>query len=381
MLTKYFPSPYRSYPRHFVAYFVSVLYRRNHEAVERPHSVKKILLVNMGHMGDVILSLGLLRTLRETFPSAEISILVGPWNAEIVRISDSADETFEYFGSAWAKRTGRKSSFWHSIAQFKALRRKKFDVVISLHTSLFLLVASVLLRPDYFVDYGAYRVARRLARNSVPEPRDSHIHSEFACLLVQLGIPRPVHDPAIVLSDRAAVSTEGLARTWRASLKGPKILVHPFGAYPEKEWPIDRWGALIERLVASLSARVVITGAPGDKEKSIALRQECNVEIEDLTGQTSCSDLAVVIQNSDLIVTVDGGPMHLAAAIGTPVVAIFGPTDPKRWGPVTERAMVLYHPTDCTPCNYSSGCAQTPGCMEKTSVEEVLGAVRFLLSS
>lgn len=390
MLTRHYPSPLWAYARHSLSYLLAVFFRHNGEAARSPVRVRRILIVNIGHIGDALMSFGVARNLRATFPDAHITAVIGAWSESIMRADDGIDGCILYNGGHFAKRHPGTTPAQNIRSLFRTLRRPKFDLVVSMNTDVFTLLYGVLCGARYRVDFGAYRVARRLspaarvtrpAGNPIYGGRISerHIYADFMCLLEVLGIPAPEALPAI--TPRAGPGALPVMRALDRGISGaPLILVHPFGAYPEKEWAAERYAGLIERLVETHSARVLVTGAPGDETKAAALAELCAVPFENLVGRTSVPSLGAVMRKTDLVITGDGGPMHLAAAVGARVIALFGPTDPERWGPLSPQAVVFYRATDCGPCDRAANCIRHPRCVDRTGVEDVAAKVAEILA-
>lgn len=384
MLTRYYPNPYRDYARYGLSFLLGLFFRRNAQAAARPDKVHRILIVNIGHVGDAILSFGVARNLRDAFPQAEITAVIGQWSESTIRAGGSIDNVIIYNGGSFAKRHRNNAPKRRLCSLFRTFRHPKFDIVFSMNADFFTLLYGAFCGARYRVDFGAYRAARAVARRfprmaAIPLPDDGHIYSEFMCLLRLLGIPAPQALPAIPFDARADAlpMVRDIARD---AARGSLVIVHPFGAYAEKEWSPERYARVIEHLVETHSACVVVTGAPGDEARASGLAQICAAPFENLAGQTSLPALAAVMRKCDLVITSDGGPMHLAAAVGVPVIALFGPTDPERWGPLSRQAEVFYRATDCGPCDRATTCIRKPRCVDRTSVDEVVAKATSMLS-
>lgn len=384
MLTRYYPNPYRDYARYSLSYLLGLFFRRNAEAAAQPDRIRRILIVNIGHIGDAILSFGVVRNLRDAFPRAEITAVIGQWSESTIRAGGAIDNVIVYNGGSFAKRHRSDAPKSDLFGLFRSFRRPKFDIVVSMNADFFTLLYGAFCGARYRVDFGACRAARRVTRRfprgaAMPLPADGHIYSEFMCLIRLLGVPAPQALPVIPADPRADALPVVRCVT-RGAAGGPLVIIHPFGAYAEKEWPPERYARLIERLVEMQWARVVVTGAPGDETRASELAQICATPFENLAGMTSLPALAAVIRKSDLVITSDGGPMHLAAAVGVPIIALFGPTDPERWGPLSRHAEVFYRATDCGPCDRAPTCIRKPRCIDRTSVDEVAAKATSMLA-
>jgi ADP-heptose:LPS heptosyltransferase len=158
----------------------------------------------------------------------------------------------------------------------------------------------------------------------------------------------------------------------------PRVVLHPMARWRTKLWEADRWRALAKSLLAE-GAGVVLTGSRDDESTAAAILAGLDPSPVSLVGRLTLPELAAVLREADLMIGVDSGPLHIAAAMGTPVVALFGPTDPRRTGPLGP-GKVLRHDLPCSPClQRRCQIADTFRCMRDLSVAEVLDAARELL--
>jgi heptosyltransferase-1 len=157
----------------------------------------------------------------------------------------------------------------------------------------------------------------------------------------------------------------------------PQAVLHPGARWSTKLWPTDHWARLAEWLVRDKGFQVVITGSPGDRDLTAEIVAQAGVPLINLAGRTSLVELAALLQQARLAVTTDTGPMHLAAALGTPVVALFGPTAPWRTGPFGEGHEVVRLALPCSPC-FRRQCPE-PRCLTELSVAGAQEAVEKIL--
>ena len=153
--------------------------------------------------------------------------------------------------------------------------------------------------------------------------------------------------------------------------------MHPGTRWPSKHWPPESFASLADTLTRERQARVVLTGSPADRPLISRIRSLMQTSAEDLSGRTDLKALARLFYQADAAVTTDTGPMHLAAAVGTPVAAVFGPTAPWRTGPFGLRHRIVRTNLSCSPC-FQRRCP-TPDCLTGLGMVEVLAAVREIL--
>jgi ADP-heptose:LPS heptosyltransferase len=169
---------------------------------------------------------------------------------------------------------------------------------------------------------------------------------------------------------------------WRRHRIGDRdavCVIHPSARWETKRWPAARFAQLADALAAKEGIRIIIVGSGSEASRTDEMARHIAQTAVDLTGKTDLLQLAALLRRSDLLVTNDSGPMHLAAAVGTPVVAIFGPTDPARVGPYGAGHIVLRKEVDCSRCSRGS-CVRDALCLKAVGVAEVLESVRTILS-
>jgi lipopolysaccharide heptosyltransferase II len=192
--------------------------------------------------------------------------------------------------------------------------------------------------------------------------------------------------PRLGVAPEAAAEIDRLLRG--ASLgdgSRPLVVLHAGAQNGQaKRWPTASWAALADRLTRELSARVVLTGARGDAPLTAAIRRRAGQPLTDLTGQTSLAELVALLARCDLVVSGDTGPLHIAGAVGTPVVGLYGPTDPHISGPLGPDAIVLRRAIWCAPCYDARETAEcrfsNPVCMKGLAPDVVFDAARQQLA-
>ena len=159
----------------------------------------------------------------------------------------------------------------------------------------------------------------------------------------------------------------------------PVVGIHPGSDQPLKRWAPERYSLVADRLTGTEGARIVLLGGPSETQIAGTIAQRMRNEAVNLAGKMSIDELSYVISRLDLLVTNDSGPMHVGAAAGTPLVALFGPSMPEQFGPCAppDRCKLVWHEIDCRPCRQDR--CKRPRCLEMISAEEVFGNCRELL--
>lgn len=343
-----------------------------------PETVHRVLVVKIKYIGDVLLCTPVFRGLREAFPEATLTALVASGTEDVLRHHRDVDEvlTVDRFGA----RAGRQSR-WRAedFRLVRRLRERGFDLAIDLtdgDRAAFLTWASgARLR----VGFNRERRLRGWAYHRIVPIWSELRHRVEADLdaLRTLGLPvRPVA-PTLDVPPEAEVAAEQLLARKRVVRDRDLVLIHPGARWWFKAWPPDRFAALADGIEEELGAQIIIAGGPGDVATAEGIRGEMRYPAISVAGETSILELAAVLKRCRLFVGNDNGPMHVAAAVGTPVVALFGPTNPVEWGPWGDGHITLYRGFDCRQCWWSSACLRGEGnCLRQITVDEAMVAVR-----
>jgi len=346
--------------------------------LDLPHG-SKILLRLPNWLGDVVLCTPSLRALRRARPDLRCHALVKPAVRRAVEGLEGLEEVLELPGTSLAEtlRTARRLREMH----FRA----------------------ALVFPKGFREALLVRLARIPARIGLATDRRSlllthpvpftagdwneHHSVQFAKVLAPLGAELEDDPPAFPLSSGDRAEASGIIEA--RGLNGKAFAVfHITASQPPRAWHTERSAVLGRRLSKEHGLSVVLVGAPGDQSVHRAFLEECPDSV-DLAGETSFGAMAAVIERAALFVGSDSGPMHVAAAVGAPVAAVFGPGAPRKTAPrvPAERIRVLYSSEPCSPCRQSffKDCAPCPSgkppCIEAVTVEQVYDACLELLKS
>jgi ADP-heptose:LPS heptosyltransferase len=318
----------------------------------------RILLVRLRSMGDCLLLTSPVRALKEEFPSFKVTALVEKRFAPCFSRNPDFVETISAEGK---------------IGTSARLLTRRFHLVINLHggpTSL----AYSCMAWGRRVGCEHYRLAKAY-QGLVPRPSPSaHTVESTMAVFQWLGVLRE-RAPALRFEKHPSE-----AARIQATLKGrPYAVIHPSSVMATKRWEASRFAAVAKEL-ASRDLTIVVTGGP--REESHALEVAQQIEgIVIMLGLT-IPELAELIRGARVYVGNDSGPMHLAAAVGTPTVAVWGSSDSRRWHPWEVEHRVVQNPFECNPCpGYRCLVAKSPLCIESVTVEQVNAAVEEVLSS
>lgn len=350
---------------------------------DRPAAPRRVLVVKLADLGDALLTTPLVRALRDAWPSAALDVLTTPQAAVAYRHAADVDAvaTLDVHGRRPAgaperSRPGRVGRLVAAARALAALRRRRYDVVVLCHPLVTwrgaLKHAAVVLAVGAPVRAGLAAPGRRRAwflNRRAPDPGydGAHVVEAMAgigrALGVDVGPPRLAFAPGPAAERAAEALLAGAAggaagRGAAGRLAGRRIALHPgAGPYsPARRWPAASFAALAVRL-ATEGAALVLVGTAADD--GAAVRAAGAPIALDLTGATDVATLAAVLARCDAVVANDGGVMHLAAAVGTPVTAVFGPSNDRAWGPwppdrpgAPSRHRIVALDLPCRPCLY-----------------------------
>jgi len=340
----------------------------------------KIMIRATNWVGDAIMALPALRHVRKRFPGAHIAIVARRYVADIYRDQDICDQLIPY------DPAGTHSGIRGRETLAFQLRAEKFDVALLLQNAFD--AAWLAWRAGIPERIGYARDGRSLLLTnpiSVPKPGEipSHEKSYYMELLRRAGWLEALDDvPMIELN--VALQKRQLAEQFLLSTgahKGVKKIAIGAGASygSAKCWPPERFAALANQLQSESDADVILFGTASEQAVSSAISSIMRKPPIDLTGKTEIADLPALLSCCDLFIGNDSGAMHVAAAVGLPVVAIFGPTSAAGTAPVTPRSTILQHATYCSPC-FLRRCPIDHRCMTAITPEMVEAAAKPLLA-
>jgi heptosyltransferase-3 len=351
--------------------------------------VGRVLVTKLRHHGDVLLTSPVFTTLKRAAPHLEIDALVYRETAPMLTGHPDIAK-LHTIDRAW-KRQGLLTQAAREWSLLRELRARRFDLLIHLTEHPRGLTLARLLRPRYAVTRerpGRARAWRRGFTHFYRLPRATPRHAVEANLdaLRRIGVYPAEEDKRVTLEPGAAAQARIDALAAQHGLV-PRtfIQIHPGSRWLFKCWPAESTAALVDRLLAD-DHTLVLTGAPDPRERALCDAILARVthagerRIVDLVGQLSLPELGALTARARAFVGVDSAPMHIAAAMGTPVVALFGPSGEQEWGPWRVPARVIVstaHP--CRPCGIDGcGGGKVSECLTTLPVARVHAAVREL---
>ena len=309
------------------------LRKRRAAQIDLAHA-RRVLVVKLSSFGDIVHVTPCVRALRKACPDAEILMVTNRTWAPLLRSDPHIDEVI----GADPARSTFFSSLIGAFGELSARKETRFDLAIDFQgrpRSAAWIYAS---RASYRIGRGGFRPGwHRVVRP------DTERHAVAVCAEVaeRAGIPVPELEPRLFCSDQADRAVEAKLRGAEAPLRD-FILANPFGRWPSKVWPMERWAALIRRIANELRIPVIVSGGPAEEHQAARLLALIgSSQVTSMVGRTAIEEAICLYRRASLAVSGDSGPAHAAAAVGTQVIALFGPTWPEQTGPWGARHRIV----------------------------------------
>ena len=370
----------------------------------KPSQVNRILIIQLGDIGDVVWSLPAVRAVRAAYPGATVSLLLRDGNGSLFAAEELPPGIFEVRKGNGGFLGGLRAA----MRLVLDLRRERFDLVFDLRGDerggyMAFLTGAPVRAAQYYPSLSAFR--NRMFTHLVMQPPDygpPAVPAETSLAILRpFGIETETNVPALHLSadivsragrilmkegvlpdsGAAACDQEG-HRADPSPASQCWVTLNPFSRWSYKEWDPGKWVRIIDWLGEEFGLTAVIVGAPAERERAAELTGACSGRVCNLAGKTTLAELAGVLNLSRLHIGVDSAAPHIAAAVGTPTVTLYGPSDWRYWAPPGEHHRVVVTDMECVPC-HRKGCDDRGviRCLDTLAVERVQAVLREALSA
>lgn len=340
--------------------------------------MRKILVVNVNWLGDVIFSSPVFRALRQHDPDAHIACMAVPRVKEILECVDAIDEIIEY------DEEGRHKGLLGKAMFVGALRKKKFDEAFFLSRSFSRVSLAALAGIPRRIGYDHKNRGKLLTHVIAPPLQDLHRSDYYLNVVRSYGIP--VNDPKTILTvpREEQNDIEGLLKSNGINAGDYVIALNPGGNWDLKRWPAENFTRLIDALNQTMQVKLLMTGSEKDRELVERICSACKTLPRPavLTGKMTIKQLLALMKRIHMFISADSGPLHMASSVGCAAVGIFGPTRPEVTGPRgSNGCMILQKEVGCNKkACYHLEC-QDNICMQATTAQDVYAAVRYIKNS
>ena len=343
-------------------------------------SVRKILVRVNNWIGDVVMISPAMRAVRKAFPEAEITLLAKTWVLDALRGSPYYDHLIEY------DREGDHAA-WHGRWKLiERLRKERFDLALlfqkAFEAGLFARMARIPRRVGFQSDSRGW-----LLTDPLPLPREGHHAEQFLRIVEALGVEVADRRLSYHLAPQARDGALRFLAKHGIHQGALRIALHPGASKPPRAWHAERFGEVAAALVRDYRATPLLFGTGYDLHAIAKIRSVAGPTCVLPPEGQSLQEMAALLEHCHLLICNDSGPMHIAAALRVPVVAIFGPGAPRLTGPYSDPELfrVVTHQFPCSPCRqkFFKECLPAesgkPLCLEEVTSSEVLNACRELL--
>lgn len=332
----------------------------------------RIAIVQMGHLGDIIITLPLVRAFKNKFPKAEITLIVGSWGEDVVKAFAPDAKIMICDTPKFNRNLTRKKIYRPSLQEFDLFFHIRGDLNIVF---------------EYFRHYRvAFKHALPLKNDlrwapvyllGIPFSKGnvSHQYERFRAVLAVDAIP---------FEERPIIE---IKKEWEDSIKSilhekgiesnELAVLHPGAPWKSRRWPIENFGLIASELIKKFKLNIVVIGSAEEHHLANYLKKR-NIPAIDLTGTLDLSQLAALLKLCKIYIGNDSGPAHIASAVGAPVLTFYGPQEPKLFGTLSRQRIWLKENVFCSPC-WQTSCIREKNCMSLISTDKAMEAICSLI--
>ena len=328
---------------------------------------ERILVIKLDHLGDVLLATPVFSNLRRAYPNAELHALTGTWSRVVLEKHPEVNKVIEY-NSPFFSRTGQPTPLRETFKLYRQLRRQKYDLMVELRGDWRTVWFAFLRLTPRRLSRAALQIANRLG---LAQFSGTHETTRNLDVLRQAGVPTPVQTAVFSVTAENKKWASDLLATYQIERRCPLIAIHPGSPIPLKRWMPERYAELADWLIAQKRAQILFVGVKDELPIVTEIQALMRGESINIAGKTTLTQLASILHTCTVFIGNDSGPMHLAAAVGTQTIGLYGPGDPTRFGPAGEKCQTIRRKSDC-PCLGTTCRFGEAGCMSEIQVTDVI---------
>lgn len=334
--------------------------------------INKILIRGTNWIGDAILTVPAVDSIRAAYPKAHIAVLAKPWVADIYEMFTAVDEVIIY-----------QKEYDNALGVFrlaKLLKKRKFDLAIllqnAIEAAIIAFAAGIPLRAGYDSDCRGILLTHSVHRSE--EIRKLHQTDYYLEMVKALGcaaVNKEMHLETKISRQEAACVRQKYLPDPEKEIIG----IAPGAAYgPAKRWFPARFAAVADKIAGAFACQIILLGGKSDNDTAEEVRSLAQTSVLNLAGNTNLKEAVLLISQCRLFISNDSGLMHVAGALNIPTIAIFGSTNPQTTSPVGNQSVVIHREVACSPC-LKKTCPTDFKCMELITVEDIWQAAQKIL--
>ena len=346
--------------------------------------IDRILLIQLGDIGDVVLSIPTIRSLKVNFPSAHLTVAARDKASDLIRLCPWCNDVI-------AIRKEKLPPMDWAVQQyrfFQSLRSKRFDIAIDLRTGtrggILAYLSGARIRMGFTALEDTWR--NILFTHLVYPPMNMpmlHMAHYHLLLLDRYGLSVNAKWPRLHIDEGLAGNIKNLLKQEKVPSDIPLIAIQPFSLWRYKEWGSDKFRQLVQRLMGTHDVGILVCGAKSERTRVDQMMSGITLNIVfNMAGRTIIDQYAALLARCRSFIGCDSAGVHLAAAVATPTATIYGPSSPKSWAPREHGHVIIRKAMDCVPCR-QKGCHDSglSKCLESLSVDEVIAEIEPLIAA
>lgn len=337
------------------------------ERLPKDFKPKRILVVKLDHLGDVVLATPVFSNLRRAYPNAELHALTGTWSRVVLEKHPDVNKVLEYNSPTFC-RTGQPTPLKEVFQLYQQLRHQKYDLLVELRGDWCIVCFALLRVTPRRLDRAALQIANKLG---FAQFSGTHEATRNLDVLKRAGIPTPTQTTIFSVTAADKKWTSNFLAAHQIDKERPLIAIHPGSPIPLKRWLPERYAELADWLIARKRAQILFVGVEDEIPIITEIQAGMQAQSVNIAGKTTLIQLASILHTCNVFIGNDSGPMHLAAAVGTQTIGLYGPGDPTRFGPAGVQCQTIRR-FDCPPCLGTTCRFGKEGCMPKIQVKDVI---------
>ena len=329
-------------------------------------NAERIVVIDLLYLGDLIFATPFIKNLRDKYPEARIDFVANAKFASVIENNPHLDNVYSY-NKSW--------SILKSWQFARKLSTNNYDLGLNIHGNWRTALLMKVIDPDYSVGFGdkgrGIFLDKELTR--LEEAHMVEVYRQFLRDLEFLELP----EADLELEVEASVTTnvEELLASYNLDSAERLIALNTGGSWPTKRWPKEKFAALADKLIKKEVGEVIFTGGSSDIERVDEIKEMMDGEVVSLAGETTLKELAALAKEIDVMVSGDSGPVHVTAAVGTPTITLFGPSNEKKYQPYGEQHKIITNQVECRPCGEHDCPLEHHNCLDKVKVNKVFKTI------